>query len=397
MEISDSSADSASLKPARELKNRLSAESAGPVRIFRAPGRVNLIGEHTDYNDGFVMPAAIRFYIWVAVSPRDDRKLVLQSENFPDKRVIDLADEKNRRSGEWTDYVGGVAVTLEKAGHRLRGANLLIRGDVPIGAGLSSSAAIGVASGMALLANSEISLPAVELARTCQRSENEFVGARVGIMDPFVSRCGQKGKALMLDCRSLEFELLPIPETVSLVICNTMVKHALASGEYNTRRRECEEAVHLLKTALPDIRAIRDVTLEQLETHRSLLSSVLYRRCRHVISENGRVLQAAAALKKGDLWAFGKLMTESHQSLRDDFEVSCRELDMMVEIASLCESVFGARMTGGGFGGCTINIVANQSVDQFKEEVLRVYRNKTRLEPQILVSNAAEGATDVRI
>jgi galactokinase len=397
MEISATRADSASLNVARELKNRLFAQFAGPVRVFRAPGRVNLIGEHTDYNDGFVMPAAIRFYIWVAISPRDDRKLVLKSENFPDQQVIDLADMENQRSGQWTDYVTGVALTLEQAGHRLRGANLLIRGDVPVGAGLSSSAAIGVACGMALLANSEINLPAVELAQTCQRSENEFVGARVGIMDPFVSRCGQEGKALMLDCRSLAFELLPIPETVSLVICNTMVKHALSSGEYNTRRKECEEGVRILKTALPEIGSLRDVTLEQLETHRSPLSSVLYRRCRHVISENVRVLAAAAALKKGDLSAFGKLMAESHKSLRDDFEVSCRELDMMVEIASSCDGIYGARMTGGGFGGCTINIVANQSVDVFKQEVFRVYRDKTRLEPQILVSNAAEGATEIRV
>lgn len=391
------STDSAVARSATDLKERFCERYGAAPRVFRAPGRVNLIGEHTDYNDGFVMPSAIDFYIWVAISPREDRKLMLHSENFTDTVEIDLDQPNPRAKGQWSDYMQGVAVTLEQAGHRLRGANLLVRGEVPIGSGLSSSAAIEVATGTALLNTAGVMVPGTELAQLCRQAENNFVGARVGIMDPFVSCCGHAGKALMLDCRSLNYHLLPIPDGVSLVICNTMVKHTLASGEYNTRRQECEEGVRLLRGPLPHVRTLRDVGLDELESHRFILPPLIYRRCRHVISENARVLAAANALGAGDLPSFGKYMAESHASLRDDYQVSCPELDLMVKLAGEVRGVYGARMTGGGFGGCTINLVKNADVTEFQELLANSYQNSTGLTPQIFVSAAAEGASEVGI
>lgn len=365
------------------------------ARIYRAPGRVNLIGEHTDYNDGFVMPAAIEFYVWIAIAGRNDRKLSVRSDNFSETVEFDLQQVDVRPRGHWSDYVLGVAVMLGKT-NQIRGANLLVRGDVPIGAGLSSSAAIEVATGLALLENSDLQLDRVSLARLCQRAENEFVGAHVGIMDQFISCCGHAGRALMLDCRSLEYKLLPLPSDVSLVICNTMVKHSLAGGEYNIRRSECEEGVHLLSTKLPHIKALRDVTISQLEQHANYLPEVIYRRCRHVISENERVLQAADALSGGDLDGFGSLMAESHRSLQKDYEVSCAELDLMVQFAQKQAGLYGARMTGGGFGGCTINLVQSDCVADFTSNVAKLYQESTGISPQIFVSSAAEGAGKVR-
>src|ERR1041385_8553514 len=275
------------------------------MRVFRAPGRVNLIGEHTDYNDGFVMPVALDISTWARVSPRDDRRLQIYSENFDEEVEVDLDDSQLAARKHWSDYPIGVAVMLDRAGHRLRGARLQIRGEVPIGSGLSSSAAIEVATACALVANSNLQIDRRGLALLCQRAENEFVGARVGIMDQFVSLFGKAHKALLLDCRSLEFRLLPLPDNVRLIICNTMVKHELASSAYNERRAQCEAgAKHL------DVAALRDATLEQLEQHRGGLPEVVYRRCRHVITENARVLAAGEALEQGDLNRFGKLMAE---------------------------------------------------------------------------------------
>jgi len=364
-------------------------------RLFRAPGRVNLIGEHTDYNDGFVMPVALGFSTWAKISPLENRKLQIYSENFGEEVEVNL-DERLAPRGDWSDYPVGVAVELEKAGHRLRGARLEIRGEVPIGSGLSSSAAVEVATACALVAISDLQVDKRELARLCRRAENEFVGARVGIMDQFVSLFGEAHKALLLDCRSLEFRLLPLPDNVRLIICNTMVKHALASSAYNERREQCEAGVKHLAQFLPHVTALRDVTIEELEQHRAGLSEVVYRRCRHVITENARVLSAADALERSDLLAFGRLMRESHQSLRDDYEVSSEELDLMVELAQKVEGVYGARMTGGGFGGCTINLVAEEHAEVFQQTVASEYERVTKLKPEIYVCTAANGAEEVR-
>ena len=365
------------------------------MRTFRAPGRVNLIGEHTDYNDGFVMPAAIDFSTWAKVSPLATRKLQIFSENYGEEIEVDLDDPALAARAHWSDYPIGVAVVLERAGHRLRGAKLQLRGEVPIGSGLSSSAAIEVATACALVGNSGLEIERRELALLCQRAENEFVGARVGIMDQFVSLFGEEQKALLLDCRSLEYRLLPLPDNVRLIICNTMVKHALASSAYNERRAQCEAGVKHLGQFLPGITALRDVTIEQLEQYREGLPDVVYRRCRHVITENARVLAAGEALERGDLNRFGQLMAESHASLRDDYEVSVKELDLMVALAGTVDGVYGARMTGGGFGGCTVNILRTEMVENFRAHIARGYEEITKLKPEIYVCTAANGAEEV--
>ena len=374
-----------------EFKRRFKSQYGAEPSLFRAPGRVNLIGEHTDYNDGFVMPSAIDMYTWVGVSQRSDRRLVISSENYSEVSQFDLDDTNPHPRKHWSDYPHGVAVILGRTGHPLKGANLLIQGEVPLGSGLSSSAAIEVATALALLGNSGIEIDRVSLAKICQRAENEFVGMRCGIMDQFISLCGHADQALMLDCRSLEYRLLPLPEEVRLVICNTMVKHELASGEYNKRRADCEAAVRHLSHSLSRVKALRDVTSQELEQYGQGLDQTVLRRARHVVSENERVLLAAEALARGDLKEFGQLMEQSHRSLRDDYEVSCIELDTMVELARKVEGVYGARMTGGGFGGCTINLVKASEVDHFKDIVAQGYRQATGLTPQIFVSIAAEG------
>jgi galactokinase len=387
------------MKQAAEVRERFrslfGAAALRGARIYRAPGRVNLIGEHTDYNDGFVMPAAIDLYTWVVISPRDDRKIAIHSENLSETVELDLKDPKPQAKGHWSDYPRGVAVMLEREGYRLRGANIFIQSDVPIGAGLSSSAAIEVATGYALMENSGATIDRIHLAKICRRAENEFAGVRCGLMDQFISCFGQADQALMLDCRSLDYKRLPLPGDVRLVICNTMVKHDLAASEYNARREECEAGVAHLSKVISDVRALRDVTISDLERFGGDLSDKVYKRCRHVVTENNRVLSAADALGRGDLAAFGQLMRESHSSLRDDYEVSCRELDTMVELASKVEGVYGARMTGGGFGGCTINLVKADRVAEFERAVAGGYEQATGIAPEIYTRAAAGGVQAV--
>ena len=364
-------------------------------RLFRAPGRVNLIGEHTDYNDGFVMPAAIGLSCVVAIAGGQDQHLVVHSENLQETVEFELDSRRAQRRSQWSDYVQGVAVVLQQNGTRLKGGNLLVQSDVPIGSGLSSSAAIEVATGLALLSNSDAKLERLELARLCQRAENEFVGAHVGIMDQFTACFGQAGHALLLDCRSLEYRLLPLPAGAALVICDSGVRHALSGGEYNARRAECETGVRVLARHRPQVRALRDATLADLEQHRRELGDVVYRRCRHVVTENSRVLQAAEALERSDLREFGRLMGESHRSLRYDYEVSCYELDLLVELSAGRNGVYGARMTGGGFGGCTINLVEAGEVEKFRRGISAGYEQATGKAPKIYVSEAASGAAEV--
>jgi len=375
-----------------DLQAKFQALFGTTPKVYRAPGRVNLIGEHTDYNDGFVLPAAIGFSCWVAFAPREDNKLVIHAESFSDSVEIHLNHPMPAPLGKWSDYPLGVASVLQQDGYALHGASLLIRGDVPLGAGLSSSAALEVSTGLALLDNSGYQVDRTRLSLLCQRAENEFVGARCGIMDQFIACHGQAGHGLMLDCRSLDFRLIPIPSGVNLVICNTMVKHEHSSGEYNKRRAECEEGVRVLAKVFPGIRALRDVTLAQLEQNRYRLPMVVYKRCRHVITENDRVCAAALSLQNAGIQSLGKLMADSHRSLRDDYEVSCAELDLMVELACQQKGVFGARMTGGGFGGCTINLVSAECTAEFQRDVAAGYYSATRKRPEIYVCQAAQGA-----
>jgi len=387
---------------ASRLAQTFSARYGSAPRIFRAPGRVNLIGEHTDYNDGFVLPAAIDLYTWIAASPRPDQQLHAFSENLNESAELDLRDSDPHPRNHWSDYVLGVALMLRKAGVLVSGADLAIHSNVPSGAGLSSSAALEVSVASALLGLSGHPLSLVEVAKLCQRAENEFVGARVGIMDQFASCFGSVDHAILLDCRSLEYKRLLLPAGVQMVICNTMVKHGHSGGEYNERRAQCEEGVRLLKQYFPSIRALRDVTLAQLESNRTdvrhtRIPELIYRRCHHVISESDRVLRTVDALKRGDLATVGRCMAESHLSLKNDYAVSCLELDAMVEIANRCEGLIGARMTGGGFGGCTINLVQIEHVETFKENVADEYKRATQLDPEIYVSRAGAGVTEIEV
>ena len=360
--------------------------------LVQAPGRVNLIGEHTDYNEGFVFPAAIGFQTQIAIAKRDDRQMVVTSENYGERVEYDLANLPRSPRNHWSDYVVGVAGLLDRKLGGLPGANLLLHGDVPQGAGLSSSASLEVAVCKAFLELTGKPMGGVEVALLCQQAENEFVGARCGIMDQFISVHGKKNHALRLDCRTLEFRLLPIPADVRLVICNTMVRHSLAGGEYNVRRAECEAGARFFAERIPGVKSLRDVTLKDFEKLGAQMPEVIRKRCHHILTENLRVLQAAEALQAGDLGLFGRLMANSHASLRDDFEVSCEELDLMVQLAEQNAGVYGARMTGGGFGGCTINLVQESHVENFRKNVAAGYEKATGRAPEIYVSSAADGA-----
>jgi len=384
---------------ARELAQRFGKLFGDHPRIFRAPGRVNLIGEHTDYNDGFVMPAAVGFSTYVAIAARPDRKLVIHSEEFPGNFEFDLDHLPERRTGGWCDYVLGVASVLLRRGFKLQAANLLVHGEVPIGAGLSSSAAVEVASALAFMSMSattgETRLPLPEIAKLCREAENSFVGARVGIMDQFVSCMGKAGHAFFLDCRSLDFQFVPIPAGMALVVCNTMVKHDLATGAYNTRREECEEGVRRFAKWYPRVRALRDVSEEMLDQHARDLPATIAKRCTHVVRENQRTLDAARALTEGDLTRVRELMRDSHNSLRDLYEVSCGELDLMVEAAQNLPGFYGGRMTGGGFGGCTVNLVREENAEEFAQRIAESYRRRTGITSQVYLCTAEDGAGEL--
>jgi galactokinase len=364
-------------------------------RIFRAPGRTNLIGEHTDYNDGFVFPAAIDRATLISIAPQKDRTLKIHSEHFNETIEFNLDETNANPRKHWSDYVRGVAIILQKIGIAVSGAEILIRSDVPLGAGLSSSASLEVAAAFALIALANGDLPNLEIAKLCQRAENEFVGAHVGIMDQFVACFGKSNHAIFLDCRSLAHEAVPLPKEIRLIMCNTMVKHEIASGAYNQRRKNCEDAVATLKKVIPNIRTLRDVTPDQLQQHSQLLSDVLFRRARHVVTENARVLSTREALINNDLEALGALMRKSHASLRDDYEVSCNELDVMVSVANKFPGCVGARMTGGGFGGCTINLVQAMQVEQFAIHMREGYQGATGIAPEISSCAAADGAGEI--
>jgi galactokinase len=360
--------------------------------VFRAPGRVNLIGEHTDYNDGFVMPMAIDFYTWVTAAKREDRTIEAYSEHFDENISLPLDQLSGPPRRHWSDFVRGVAATLQGAGHALTGANLVVHGEVPLGAGLSSSASFEVALALAFTTLSGIKVPRLELVKLCQAAEHKYVGTRCGIMDQFIAAFGASGHSLMLDCRSLEYQMLPVPQNFRVIVCNSMVRHELASGEYNQRRTECEAGVKILQSALPNIRALRDVTLEDLEKEKPVMSDTIYRRCRHVVTEDQRVLEAANALQKQDADRFGQLMYQSHASLRDDYEVSCAELDFLVDLAASMRGVYGARMMGGGFGGCTVNLVQSDWVAAFQTDMRKLYVEKTGTVPDLYLCEPAQGA-----
>jgi galactokinase len=403
-----------------------------PATVVRAPGRVNLIGAHTDYNDGYVLPVAIDRSILMAAAPRPDRQVVLHALDFDQRTEFSLDDIRHDDQHPWSNYQRGVAFFLQERGFELTGIDAIITGDIPVGSGLSSSAAVEVAAAYAWQVLSGFPLSRVELALVCQKAENEFVGMKCGIMDQFISALGQRDHALLIDCRTLEYELVKLrwrssrtcsapaeretsfatPEenlhsiklgadegsprpSATIVVCDTMKRRGLVDSEYNARRQECEEGVRLLQKHLPGIKALRDVSTAQFERYRGDLPEVVRRRCRHIVYENERVLQSVKALKGGDLATFGRLMNESHLSLRDDYQVSCWELNVMVEAAWQVEGVYGSRLTGAGFGGCTVSLVAREAVERFRAHVAAEYQAATGIEPQIYVCAVEDGVGEI--
>jgi len=373
---------------ARHFSERFGAP---PAIVVRAPGRVNLIGEHTDYNDGFVLPLAIDRAVWIALRPRADREVHVWSTEFTETAHFALARlDPLARGGEgpaWSEYLKGTAWALERAGHGLAGWDGVIGSDVPIAAGLSSSAALELATARAFASMSHIPWDPIGMARLAQRAENEWVGVNCGIMDQMISAVGREGHAVLIDCRTLHTEAVPLPEDVVVVILDTATRRGLVDAAYNERRRQCEGAAACFGVA-----ALRDVTPDMLAAGAGGLDATAARRARHVVTENARTLAAAEAMRHRDAAALGNLMNESHHSLRDDFEVSSPGLDTMVEIARAQRGCRGARMTGAGFGGCAVGLVDRDHSPDFVGRVAAEYERQTRLVPRIYVTEATAGA-----
>jgi galactokinase len=362
-------------------------------RVFSAPGRVNLIGEHTDYNDGFVLPMAIERRTYVAGAVNGTSKLRVRSLTLGESYEVDLAQPGIARRGTWLDYVEGTARALLERGQKVVGCDLLLDSTVPAGAGVSASAALELSVGFTLAVLGGTAAPdRVQLALAGQAAEHQYVGTLCGIMDQYIAALGRPGAALLIDCRSLETKAVSLRlDRVSVLICDTRVKHELSSSEYNLRRAECQRGVELLGLRLPGTRSLRDVSLDQLDRFSAELPEVVRRRCRHVVTENARTLAAVDALTRGDLNTMGALMGASHASLRDDYQVSCRELDVAVATASGEDGVYGARMTGGGFGGCTVALVDVEAVERVGRAVKAAFSARGFREPELFASAACEG------
>jgi galactokinase len=360
--------------------------------IALAPGRVNLIGEHTDYNDGWVLPMAIDRRVGVAARGRNDGVLRAHSVVFNDTRELRLADLRPPGGSDWIDYVAGTAWAMAAAGLPLTGADIVVDGDVPLGSGLSSSAAIEMATARVLCGVAEIPWSPVDMALMGQRVEGEYVGVKGGIMDQFTAVMGELGRALLLDCRTLEASLVPMPDEVAVVVMDTGAPRTLAGSAYNDRSRSCREAVKALQAADPSVRALRDVDLRLLEEERSRLDPTVYRRAHHVVTEMGRPLAMAEALRRSDFEAAGWLMDESHASLRDFYEVSSFELDLFTELARAHPACFGARLTGAGFGGCAIAMVTAAGAEEFAEDVHAGYGERVDLPSAVFTCRAEAGA-----
>ena len=370
--------------------------NAENVRLFRAPGRVNLIGEHTDYNDGFVLPAAIDRDTVVAARPREDLIVSAYSINLVEEGFFDLAHTHEIRKGEWLNYVEGTARVLERKGFKIAGADIVLESDLPVGAGLSSSASLEMAVATALVRLGDQPIDRKRMALACQEGEQEFTGAKIGIMDQFISAFGEEGSALLLDCRSLETIAIPVDlERHALLICDTGVKHDLAASAYNERRNECKEAVKQLSELIPNIRNLRDVSEAKLLAFGGELPDVLLRRARHVITENSRTLAAAQALRDRQYDILSELMYASHESLKTDYEVSSLELDLLVDTARTIPGVFGSRMTGGGFGGCTVSFVEQDRVGEFKTRMSTAYKEVFGRDLSIYNVKLVRGAEEI--
>jgi galactokinase len=369
-----------------------------PEHIVRAPGRVNLLGEHVDYNEGFVLPAAIDRASYIAFSPSGTPLSSILAVDMDDEAFFSLQTVRTRTQvggpplPEWALYPSGVLWSLGEEGLNTSGMRAVFASNVPRGSGLSSSASVEMAFALAWQTLEDWALPPMKRALLGQKAENKYVGVNCGIMDQFASACGVDNNLLLLDCRSLEWKTIPLPEDVSIVIADTTVRRKLTSGEYNKRRFACEEAVRLLKQDLPEIKSLRDVSLEEFNRFAGKLPEEVYKRARHVVEEIARTRQAESMLEAGDISRFGELMNQCHASLRDLYEVSCPELEVMVNTAQGLDGCYGARLTGAGFGGCTVNLVAHESAEAFAKELARGYHSQTGLRPEIYITRASRGA-----
>lgn len=377
---------------AKQIESEFTDRYGDDYILVKSPGRVNLIGEHTDYNDGFVLPAAVDKHICLAMAPNGTHRLRFYSYDKEERYETELNGALTSSGQSWPDYLLGVVDQLQKQGYDSPGFDCVFGGNIPIGAGMSSSAALegGVAFGLNQLFEWEIAPE--ELARIAQKAENEFVGVQCGIMDQFVSLNGRQDHVMKLDCRSLEYEFYPFRhKDIHFVLCDTQVRRELVSSEYNVRRSQCEEGVVVLQSHDETVSSLRDADRELLEACRDAMDPVVYRRCEYIIEENERVIRACEDLQNGNLRSFGKRMYASHRGLRDKYEVSCEELDVLVEEARKVEGIYGARMMGGGFGGCTINLVENQHLDTFKAHIRKGYKEQTGREAVIYQTRVSAG------
>ena len=369
-----------------------------PAHVARAPGRVNLLGEHVDYNDGFVLPAAIDRATYIAFSPTTSHQTTLAAADFNEQASFSpqtipaKAQTDSTSLPDWAHYPAGVMWALLEDGLPAPAMNAVFASNVPRGSGLSSSASVEMSFMTAWQTLGGWILPPMQRALLGQKAENQYVGVNCGIMDQFASACGVENHVLRLDCRSLEWQTIPLPENISIVIADTKVRRKLTSGEYNKRRAACEEAVRLLKQDLPKIKALRDVSVEDFNRLSGKLPDEVSKRARHVVEEIGRSKQAPALLEAEDIQNFGNLMNECHISLRDLYEVSCPELDTMARIAQTVEGCYGARLTGAGFGGCTVNLVAREQVNAFAQALATAYESQTGYHPEIYISRPSDGA-----
>ncbi len=368
--------------------------AADGVRVFRGPGRVNLIGEHTDYNLGFVLPMALDLACFVAAAPNGGNTLRVYSEDRKESREWAVADLPSLKPAhDWGDYVAGVAQQLVRAGYEVAPVNLLIHSTVPVGSGLSSSAALETSTALALLSGR--SMEPLELVKLCRRAENEFVGMPCGIMDQYISVFGREGAAVKIDCRSLGHQVVRLPREIAIVAVNTMVKHELGQSAYRDRVRECKEAVEVIRTIRPDVASLRDVDVGTFEIAAEQIPPAPRKRARHVVTEDARVEAFMAASNRGDLEQMGALFVASHRSLQHDYEVSCEELDFLVDTALGLPGVLGARMTGGGFGGCTVNLVRPRNLEEFSTRITESYKAKFGITPSVYHCKPSAGAGEV--
>ena len=361
--------------------------------LVRSPGRVNLLGEHTDYNKGYVLPAAIDKSIYFAIAQRDDRRCMVLAMDMNDEYEFSI-DNLQKSNKEWPNYLMGVVDQFLKARYDLKGFNCVFGGDIPIGAGMSSSAALEAGLAFALNSLFELRIDNLSLVKFAQKAENEFVGVQCGIMDQYINIFGKQNNVLRIDCRSLESKYYPFAfHSVSLVLFDSCVSHSLASSEYNRRREECSEGVAMINKNFPEVNSLRDVSADMIQKYKDKMNATIYRRCKYVVEENDRVLQACGDLEKGDLKSFGTLMAKTHEGLSLDYEVSCKELDYLVELVKDDPHVYGSRMMGGGFGGCTINLMENNHLEEISTIVAEKYKKKFQIDLKTYITSIGSGTT----